>query len=105
MLTETIFKLPDTLVAHAQAYAQKHHTTLTAIIRKHLDTMIAADNDPLINFSQGDMTKEEAISELGLRDYSQLLVALGDADLPLPVLPEKEIAEQVAMFTRIWRDS
>ena len=105
MLTETTFKLPDNLVARAQQYAHEHHTTLTAIIRKHLDTVTAAKNDPLIEFSQADITKEEAISALGLRDYSQLLVALGDADLPLPVLPEKEIAEQVAMFTRIWRES
>ena len=66
MLTETTFKLPDNLVARAQQYAHEHHTTLTAIIRKHLDTVIAAKNDPLIEFSQGDMTKEEAISALGV---------------------------------------
>ncbi len=105
MLTETTIKLPDNLVARAHQYAQEHHTTLTAIIRKYLDTVIAAKNDPLIEFSQGDMTKEEAIAELGLRDYSQLLVALGDADLPLPVLPDSVIAEQVAMFTKIWKET
>jgi len=102
VLTDATFKLPDNLVARAKAYAHENHTTLTAIIRKHLESVIALKNDPLIDFSLGDMTKEEAIASLGLRDYAQLLVALGDADLPLPVLPEKEIEEQVETFRRIW---
>lgn len=38
----------------------------------------------------------------GFRDYAELLVAMGDADLPLPALSKSEIDEQVKIFTEIW---
>lgn len=48
------------------------------------------EQSTLVLFSQGRITKEQAIEKLGLRDYAELLIALGDADLPLFKLPEEE---------------
>jgi hypothetical protein len=42
---------------------------------------------------------------LGLRDYTELLVALGDADLPMPSSPPQEIENQATTFTKLWRQS
>ena len=93
--------LPDSLVAKARAYAKSHKTTLSAIVRGHLVEMVAED-DPLLAFSQGKMTKEAAMEKLGLRDYAGLLVALGDADLPLPALPDDELDRQADVFAALW---
>jgi plasmid stability protein len=110
MLRNTTFNLPDDLVARAKAYAASHGTTLTAIVRDHLEAITAghkveATEDPLVAFSLGRMTKEEAVNALGLRDYAGLLVRLGEADLPLPSLPAHEIENQATTFARIWRQS
>jgi hypothetical protein len=55
----------------------------------------------LVLFSKGLITKEEAIDKLGLHDYAELLVALGDADLPLFVLPGDEIEKQANLLADI----
>lgn len=52
-------------------------------------------------FSNGLITKEEAVEKLGLRDYAQLLVALGDADLPLFTLPEEELEKQANLLVEL----
>ena len=41
-------------------------------------------DDPLVAFSEGRMTKEAAVKALGLRDYTQILLALGERGLPMP---------------------
>jgi hypothetical protein len=41
--------------------------------------------DPLLAYSRGRLARNEAIRLLGLRDYAALLVALEDADLPMPL--------------------
>lgn len=110
MLKNTTFNLPDDLVARAKAYAASHGTTLTAIVRDHLETVTAgqkpeATEDALVAFSRGRITKEQAISSLELRDYAQLLIRLGDADLPLPSLPAHDIENQATTFVRIWKQS
>jgi plasmid stability protein len=108
MLRNTTFNLPDDLLNRAKAYAASHGTTLTAIIREHLEA-IATDEldthpeDPLLAFSQGRISRTQAVAALGLRDYAELLIALGEADLPLPKLPAHEIENQAATFARIWR--
>jgi hypothetical protein len=55
----------------------------------------------LLLFSRGLITTEEAIEKLGLHDYAELLVALGDADLPLFVLPCDEIEKQANFLADI----
>ena len=39
MLRNTTFNLPDDLVARAKSYAATHGTTMTAIIREHLEAV------------------------------------------------------------------
>ncbi|QJE73239.1 hypothetical protein HHL28_09180 [Aerophototrophica crusticola] len=108
MLRNTTLNLPDELVSRAKAYAAAHGTTMTALIREHLETITstgsaAPRNDPLLAYSQGKLSRADAIRELGLRDYAELLVALGDADLPMPLPPPHEVENQAAMFAKLWR--
>jgi plasmid stability protein len=110
MLKNTTFNLPEDLVARAKAYAAAHGTTMTAIVREHLEavTSDSADRisgDPLLAYSQGRLARNEAIRLLGLRDYAELLVALGDADLPMPLPPSHEIENQAVTFAKLWRQS
>ena len=107
MLRNTTFNLPEDLLARAKAYAAKNRTTVTAIIREHLNAVTVDSKphiqaDPLVAYSRGLLARNEAIRLLGLRDYAQLLVALGDADLPMPTPPPHEIENQAATFARLW---
>jgi hypothetical protein len=110
MLRNTTFNLPDDLVARAKSYAAAHGTTMTAIVRAHLEAVTSegADtiaDDPLLAYAQGRLARNEAIRLLGLRDYAQLLVALGDADLPMPLPPPHEVENQAVTFAKLWRQS
>jgi len=110
MLKNTTFNLPDEVLARAKAYAAAHGTTMTAIVREHLAAITAdpSDNivaDPLVSYSRGLLARDDAIRRLGLRDYAELLVALGDADLPMPLPPLHEIENQAATFVNLWNQS
>lgn len=81
---------------------------MTAIIREHFeaitsDTANNIEEDPLLAFSKGQIARDEAIRLLGLRDYAQLLVELGDADLPMPLPPAHEIENQAVAFAKLWK--
>lgn len=106
-MPETTFNLPETLVDEAEAYAVRHGTSVTAIVRAHLESVIAAGSaktipDPLAAFAAGMITRREAIEALGLRDYAALLVALGDHGLTPPRPPEDLVQKQAAAFERLW---
>lgn len=107
MLKNTTFNLPENLVAKTKAYAADHGTTMTAIVRAHLEAVTGTAKemlpDTLALYSRGELSKDDAIRELGLRDYAELLVALGDADLPMPMPAPHEIDNQAATFERIWK--
>jgi predicted DNA-binding protein len=110
MLKNTTFNLPEELVARAKAYAADHGTTMTAIVREHLEAVTneaapSVANDPLLSYSQGRLSGKDAIRLLGLRDHAELLVALGDADLPMPLPPAHEIENEAVTFARLWRQS
>jgi hypothetical protein len=62
----------------------------------------AADH-PLQAYSRGHLSRSDAVRALGLRDYAELLVALGDADLPMPLASTEEIENQAASFAKLWR--
>ena len=107
MLRNTTFNLPDHLVARAKSYAAAHGTTMTAIVRQHLEAVTADGknpiaDDPLLAYSQGRLARNEAIRLLGLRDHAELLVALGDADLPMPMPPPHEVENQAVTFAKLW---
>ena len=110
MLKNTTFNLPDDLVARAKSYAADHGTTMTSIIREHLraitsDPSETITSDPLVSYSRGVLARDEAIRLLGLRDYAELLISLGDADLPMPLPPLHEIENQAATFVNLWNQS
>lgn len=102
----TTLNLPEALIASTKAYAASHGTTMTAIIRSHLEAVTAEPerpaNDPLQAYSAGLITRDEAIRRTGVRDYAELLVSLGDAGLSPPRPPEHQIENEAATFARIW---
>jgi plasmid stability protein len=108
MLSNTTFNLPDDLVTQAKTYAAAHGITMTAIVRAHLEAVTSngsapSSSDPLLAYSQGLMSRTEAIAALGLRDYAELLVALGDDDLPMPLPPPHDIDSEAVLFARLWK--
>jgi plasmid stability protein len=110
MLKNTTFNLPEDLVARAKAYAAAHGTTMTAMVREHLEAVTSdsanrISDDPLLAYSQGRLARSEGIRLLGLRDYAELLVALGDANLPMLLPPSHEIENQAVTFAKLWRQS
>jgi len=110
MLKNTTLNLPDTLLARTRAYAATHGTTMTALIRAHLEAITSTDaglheEDALLGYSRGILSRRDALDRLGLRDNAALLVALGDADLPLPTPPPHIIENQAATFAKMWRSS
>jgi len=63
------------------------------------------ENDALLAFSEGRISKEQAIDALDLHDYAQLLIALGERGLQLPRLPEEQIAEMQKTFVRLLKEA
>jgi len=79
-----------------------HHTTLNLPDKPASQATTIAD-DPLLAYSQGRLSRNESIRALGLRDYSELLIALGEADLPMPSAASDDIENQAATFEKLWR--
>ncbi|HEV7334439.1 MAG TPA: hypothetical protein VGO06_00605 [Bosea sp. (in: a-proteobacteria)] len=57
----------------------------------------------LKGYSEGGLSRDDAVRLLGLRDYAELLVALGDADQPMPMPPNEEIERQAKVVEKLWR--
>lgn len=55
--------------------------------------------------SAGRLSRRQAIFALGMRDSADLLVALGDAGLPMPQPSKDEVREQAATFARLFREN
>lgn len=74
-----------------------------------MDAIIAAgevsSREVLEQYSAGTMSACVACVKLGLRDSADLLVALGDAGLPMPQPPEAEVREQASTFARLFREN
>ena len=110
MERNTTSNLPNRRVSKAKAYAASHGTTKTAIIRSQPER-IASDRtsppqeDPLVAYSQGRLARRDAIRLTGLRDYADLLIALGEADVPMPRPSPRDIEDQAALFERLWNRS
>jgi len=102
MLKYTTFKLPEALVAKSKAYAATHGTTMTAIVRQHLEAVTSdgasdVEDDPLLSYSQGRLGRHDALRLLGLRDYTE--------ELPMPLPPPQEVDSQAARFAELWTSS
>ena len=61
------------------------------------------DTHPLVLYSRGQISRQAAINRMRFRDYATLLVALGEADLPMPVPPDEQIAAEVDTFRMLMR--
>lgn len=59
--------------------------------------------EPLLAYSQGILSRSDAIRMLGLRDYTELLSSLGDANLPMPSASPHDADNQAAAFAKLWR--
>lgn len=108
MQRNTTLNLPDSLVQKTKAYAAAHGTTMTAIIRSHLEAVTSdgsspPEDDPLLAYSEGRLSRREAIRLMELRDYAELLVRLGMADLPMPHPPPHEVENQAVLFEKLWK--
>jgi len=55
-----------------------------------------------VAFSQGSITRQDAMDRLRVRDYAGLLVLLGDHDLAPPRPSIREIEDQAVLFGRLW---
>jgi hypothetical protein len=103
--------LPADLLRRAESYAARHGTTVPDLVREHLERLTseapapARSEDPLVDFAEGRISKESAIDALGLRDYAQLLMALGERGLHPPRLPEEVLAPMQATFVRLLREA
>ena len=71
----------------------------------HAAMLAGAREAVLKDYTAGRFAACGAAEVLGLRDSSQLLVALGDAGLPMPQPPEDEVKEQTATFARFFREN
>ncbi len=61
--------------------------------------------DTLQAYAEGMIGRDEAIRRVGVRDYADLLVALGDAGLSPPRPPKHQIENEAATFARIWEST
>lgn len=102
----TTLNLPESLIARTKAYAATQGTTMTAIVRSHLEAITAEPERPLEDalhsYAAGMIGRNEAMRRAGVRDYAGLLVALGDAGLSPPRPPEHQIENEATTFARIW---
>ena len=104
----TTMNLPEDLIARAKSYAAARGTTVTAIVRSHLEA-VTREQAPqpargaLEAYAAGMLGRERAIVELGVRDYAGLLVALGDAGLTPPWPSPHAVENEAVLFESVWR--
>jgi len=60
------------------------------------------EDNALQAYAKGMIGRDEAIRVAGVRDYADLLMALGNAGLSPPRPPEHQIENEAATFVRIW---
>lgn len=63
------------------------------------------DTHPLVLYSRGQIDRHVAMERMRFRDHATLLVALGEADLPMPMLSDEQIAVEVEIFRKLIRST
>lgn len=106
----TTLNLPEELIAQAKSYAAVRGTTVTAIIRSHLEAVTRGQaprpaQGALEEYAAGALGRERVIREVGVRDYAGLLVMLGDAGLAPPWPSPHEVENEAVLFERIWEQA
>jgi hypothetical protein len=108
MQRNTTLNLPSRLIDRAKAYAAENGTSVTAIVRRHLEQVVGDSDEPqdvVAAFSQGLATRRQAMGAVGARDYAELLVRLGQRGLSIPMPPAHEIDNQAESFIRVWKSA
>jgi hypothetical protein len=54
------------------------------------------ETHPLVQYSRGKISSQVAINRMKYRDYETLLVALGDADLPMPMPSRSQLRSRLS---------
>lgn len=108
MKRNTTLNLPEDLIGRTRAYAAAHGTTMTRLIQAHLEAITAEAApgpapDALERYSRGEIDARTACRQLGLRDGSELLIALSERGLKIPLPPPHEIEAQADDFARLWK--
>lgn len=104
----TTLQLPEELIARTRAYAAAHGTTMTRLVQSHLEKITASadadvGNDVLRLYSDGRLGTRDACRRLGLRDGSELLLALAERQLPVPLPPPHVTEAQAEEFVQLWQ--
>ncbi len=73
--------------------------------KRHASMLKSARETVLFEYSKGRMKARAVADLLGLRDSANLLVALGDAGLPMPQPPEAEVREQAETFAKLFLEN
>lgn len=63
------------------------------------------DTHPLVLYSRGQIGRHVAMERMRFRDYATLLVALGEANLPMPMPSEEQIEVEVETFRKLMRST
>lgn len=107
MKRNTTLNLPADLIARTRAYAATHGTTMTHLIQSHLEAITAApeseETSALELYAEGRIGARDACRELGLRDGAELIIALGQKGLDLPLPPNHILEDQAEVFARLWK--
>jgi hypothetical protein len=107
MQRNTTFNLPARLIDRAKAYAAQNGTTVTAILRRHLEQVVGETEEPvdvLAAFSEGHATRQQAMDAICARDYAQLLLVMSTRKLKIPMPPAHVVQNQAELFARVVRN-
>ncbi|MCZ8158333.1 MAG: hypothetical protein O9256_00315 [Rhizobiaceae bacterium] len=63
------------------------------------------DTHPLVLYSRDQIGRHVAMERMRFRDYATLLVALGEANLPMPMPSEEQIEVEVETFRKLMRST
>lgn len=63
------------------------------------------DTHPLVLYSRSQISRHVAMDRMKFRDYATLLIALGDADLPMPMPSDERIDKEVEIFRMLVRST
>lgn len=63
------------------------------------------DTHPLVLYSRSQISRYVAMDRMKFRDYATLLIALGDADLRMPMPSDEQTAVEVETFRKLIRST
>ena len=105
MTDECSIVLPSKLLAQVQRFARAHGTSPSDLIKEYLEGVVrfgSSRYDSLGAFSDGRLTRAEAMRFTSSRDYAELLDKLDGQLTPLPWSNPSEISREAETFAEIF---